>query len=70
MSLSSISDFLNFTFATVRTVNKGRTASLGQILVEIAHTVAKMCQFTICQDGGRRHLGFVMRVLRPPTKGI
>ena len=27
-------------------------------------------RFSIFQDGGRRHLGFVLRVLGPPTKSI
>ena len=36
-----------------------RSASLCQYYVEIAQTTEEMCQFSIFQDGGRRHLGFL-----------
>ena len=36
----------------------------------IGQGVAEIWQFSIFQDGGRRHLGFVIRLLGPPTKCI
>ena len=38
--------------------------------IEIAQTAAEIWPFYDYQDGGRRHLGFVMRVWWPPTKGL
>jgi len=38
--------------------------------VAIGQTVIKISRFWIFQDGGSHHLGFVMRVCGPHTKGI
>jgi len=47
-----------------------RTSSLRQILSKSLKPWRRYVDFWIFQDGGRRHLGFVIRVSRPPTKGI
>jgi len=50
---------------------ESRTASLCQILSKSLKLRSRYGDFYLFfHDGGRRHLGFVMRVLGPPTKGI
>jgi len=49
---------------------KGRTAALCQISSKSLKRDRDMAIFRFFQDGGVRHLGFVMRVLGPPTEGI
>ena len=38
--------------------------------VQIGPTAAEIWRFLVFKDGGRRHIGFVMRVWGPPMKGI
>jgi len=52
------------------TVQGCQTASLCQISSKSLESQPRYGDFSIFQDGGRRHLGFVIRVLGPPYKGI
>jgi len=51
----------------------GQTQSRGSNCVTVPNVEAIGCgdgDFSIFQNGGRRHLGFVMRVFGPSTKDI
>jgi len=51
-------DFQNFNFSTVRTVKRVGTALLCPILSKLLQPWLRYRDFSIFQDGGRRHLGF------------
>ena len=66
----SISDFLKFQFFNGRNGPEGRTASACQILSKSLEPRQRHVDFSIFQDGGRRHLGFVMRMSDHPRRAF
>ena len=71
MAAAAILDFKTFKLLTVERLRRSKCVAMPN-LVEIGQTAAEIWRFFgFFQDGGHgRHLGFVMRVFGPPTKGI
>jgi len=58
MAAAAILDFRNFKFSTVGRRSRGSNYVTMPNFVEIAQTRPRYRDFSIFQDGGRRHLGF------------
>ena len=59
MAAAAILDFFKFQTFNGRTAQEGRSASPCQIWSKSVKTLPSYGDFSIFQDGGRRHLGFL-----------
>jgi len=59
--------FVKFNFLTVETVKRPILHQRTKFRKDWSNRCGDIAIFVIFQDGGRRHLGFVGRLLGPPT---
>jgi len=70
MEHSAILDFRNFKFLTVVIVKRVELRHRAKFRRNGSNLDQDMATFTFFKMAAIRHLGFLMRVLEPPTKGI